>query len=146
MSRDTRHASVFRGQWGVLGVVAFGGVLGAFARYALSLAWPAPPAAIPWHTFIANATGSALIGVTIVLVSEVRTAHRLMRPFLGTGVLGGFTTFSIYTAEIVELMEHGRIFAAAGYLSLTLAAALAGVWAAIRVTRTIASRPRGGNE
>ncbi|AEF42572.1 Protein crcB [Hoyosella subflava DQS3-9A1] len=119
--------------------MALGGALGAFARYALTLAWPAAPGAIPWHTFIANATGSALIGVTIVLVSEVRTAHRLMRPFLGTGVLGGFTTFSIYTAEIVELVEHGRRIAAAGYLSLTLVAALAGVWAAMRITRALAS-------
>lgn len=139
MSRQSR-SHLFRGQWGILAVIAVGGALGAVARHALALAWPAAPDGVPWHTLVTNVSGSALLGITIVLVSEVRTAHRLVRPFLGTGVLGGFTTFSLHTDEIIVLAEHARVWAAAGYSLLTLVASLAGAWAGMRFTRAIASR------
>ncbi len=116
----------------VLGVIALGGGLGALARYGLARLWPAAPGHFPWATFITNVAGCFLIGVLMVLITEVWTAHRLVRPFLGTGILGGFTTFSTYAVEFHNLLRPNTIGLAFGYLAGTLAAALlattAGVW------------------
>lgn len=78
----------WRGQGPVVAVVAGGGAIGAAARYAASLLWPVADPGFPWTTLLVNVTGCAVIGVFMVLISEVWTAHRLVRPFFGTGVLG----------------------------------------------------------
>ena len=57
------------------------------------------------------------------------------RPFFGTGVLGGFTTFSTYAADVRRLLTEGQPGTALGYLAATLAAALAGVWLSATATR-----------
>ncbi|WP_411103766.1 FluC/FEX family fluoride channel [Streptomyces sp. cmx-4-9] len=127
----------------VLAAVAAGGAVGASARYAVSLLWPAGPGGFPWATFGINVAGCALIGVLMVLVGEGgRTAHPLVRPFAGTGVLGGFTTFSTYALDFSRLLEEGRAAWAAAYAVLTVAAALGAVGAAASATRR-AVRGRG---
>lgn len=74
----------------------------------------------------------------MVTVTEGRRpAHRLVRPFLGTGVLGGFTTFSTYTQDTERLLSAGRAAPALVYLAGTLAAALAAVWLASAATRRL---------
>src|SRR6185503_14749578 len=93
--------------WAVLGVVALGGAAGAVGRYGLAVAWPHRPGTFPWATFVTNVTGCLLIGVLMVLITEVWSAHRLLRPFLGTGVLGGYTTFSTYTVDVQQLVAAG---------------------------------------
>ncbi|WP_051723323.1 CrcB family protein [Streptomyces albus] len=132
-----RSEATGRALWGTLAVVSAGGALGACARYGLTLAWPAPPGAAPWAVLAVNASGSALIGVLMVLVSERpdTSPHPLLRPFLGTGVLGGFTTFSTYAADVTGLLTRGETPVALAYAAGTLAAALAGVWAAAVLTR-----------
>ncbi|WP_430542772.1 fluoride efflux transporter CrcB [Streptomyces iconiensis] len=133
----------WRGQSPVIGVVAVGGVLGACARYGASLVWPTPPGGFPWTTLWVNVTGCAVIGVFLVLVTEAWAAHRLVRPFFGTGVLGGFTTFSTYAVDIQRLLDTGRIAIGLAYLGLTLLAALAAVWtAAVLTRRALAWRSR----
>ena len=92
----------------VLPVIAAGGMLGAGARHAASLAWPAPPGSFPWTTLGVNVAGCLLIGALMVLVVEVGGAHPLLRPFAGVGVLGGFTTFSTYAVETTELLRDGH--------------------------------------
>ncbi|MFF1558170.1 CrcB family protein [Streptomyces sp. NPDC058279] len=128
----------------VLAAVAAGGAVGASARYGLALLWPAGPGAFPWATFWTNVVGCALIGVLMVLISEGgRTApHPLVRPFVGVGVLGGFTTFSTYAVDFSRLLDEGAAGAALGYAGLTVVAALGAVWAAASVTR-FAVRGRG---
>ena len=84
-------------RWTLL--IAIGGVLGSEARYGLSLALPHPAGAMPWATFLTNVSGCALIGVLMVTITELTSAHRLVRPFVGVGVLGGYTTFSTYILE-----------------------------------------------
>ncbi|MDA8372433.1 MAG: fluoride efflux transporter CrcB [Nocardiopsaceae bacterium] len=125
------------GQAPVLAAVALGGALGAAARYGAALLWPSATGSFPWTTLAVNTAGCAAIGVLMVLTTEVWTAHRLVRPLIGTGVLGGFTTFSAYAADIVHLIEAGRAGTGAAYLGLTLAAALAAVWVAAAATRRI---------
>lgn len=133
--RDVRAPSARRTHAPVVAAVALGGALGASARYAASLLWPAAPGGFPWATFSVNVVGCALIGVFLVLLSEVWVAHRLVRPFVGTGVLGGFTTFSAYAAEIRNLLLAGPAAMGLVYLGLTLVAALAAVWASASLTR-----------
>ncbi|MEU7281810.1 CrcB family protein [Streptomyces sp. NPDC045431] len=120
----------------VVGAVAAGGALGAAGRYGVSLAWPAAPGGFPWATLGINGVGCALIGVLLVVITEGGVpVHRLVRPFLGTGVLGGFTTFSTYAVDIERLLRRGETATALAYLAATVLVALAGVWAAARLTR-----------
>ncbi len=99
--------------------------------------WPTAPGAFPWTTLTVNVAGCALIGVLMVVITDVWTAHPLVRPFLGTGVLGGFTTFSTYAVDIQHLLDAGQVRTGLAYLALTLLAALAAVWTAVAGTRRV---------
>ncbi|MFD4628287.1 fluoride efflux transporter CrcB [Streptomyces sp. NPDC058284] len=131
-----------RGQWQIVVAVSVGGGVGAVARYAASVSWPTATGGFPWTTLVVNAAGCAAIGVLMVLVTEAGTAHRLVRPFLGTGVLGGFTTFSTYAVDIERLVRDGHARTGLAYLGLTLLAALAAVSCAAWTTRGLVSRRR----
>ncbi|MFJ6661005.1 fluoride efflux transporter FluC [Streptomyces sp. NPDC091377] len=121
----------------MVAVVALGGAVGACARYGAALLWPTAGDGFPWTTFWVNVAGCAVIGVFMVVISEVWAAHRLMRPFFGTGVLGGFTTFSAYAADVQRLVDGGRVPTGLVYLGVTPPAALTAVWSAAWVTRRI---------
>ncbi|MET8449676.1 fluoride efflux transporter CrcB [Streptomyces sp. NPDC005209] len=134
--------SAWRAQLPVVGVVALGGALGATARYALSLAWPTSIGSFPWATFLINVAGCAVMGVLMVLITEVRTVDRLVRPFFGTGVLGGFTTFSTYAVDVQQLADDGHPAQALVYLAATPLAALTAVWLASATARRVLSGRR----
>src|SRR2546421_1520812 len=91
-----RRRGLARRHGPIAGVVALGGGFGSVARYGLAEAWPTRPDAFPWATFTVNVLGCLLIGVLMVLITEVWSAHRLARPLLGGWGLGGVTTFSTY--------------------------------------------------
>ncbi|MGN9840251.1 fluoride efflux transporter FluC [Nonomuraea sp. H19] len=134
------HVPVQRAElhWPVLAAIAAGGALGALARYGVQSALPAGPAGFPWATFWINVSGCLLIGVLMVMITEVRQAHRLTRPFLGVGVLGGYTTFSAYVVDIQRVLAAGAPVTALAYLAGTMAAALAAVVAGMWLTRLVA--------
>jgi CrcB protein len=129
-----------RAPWAVLGAVASGGALGALGRYGLALAWPRAQGHFPWATFLTNVSGCLLIGVLMVLITEVWSAHRLIRPFLGVGVLGGYTTFSTYTGEVQQLVVVGAARTGLLYLLATPVAALAAVYLGVALTRVATRR------
>lgn len=134
------HVPAQRREWSrhrfVLPVIAIGGMLGASARYAAAEAWPTATDELPWTTLAVNALGCLLIGVLMVFVVDLGGAHPLLRPFLGVGVLGGFTTFSTYTVETHGLIQAGRPGLALGYWAGTLVVALVAVSAGVLGTRT----------
>jgi CrcB protein len=132
-----RRRRSWRAQGPVVAVVALGGAAGASARYAASQVWPVAADGFPWTTLWVNAVGCAVIGVFMVLVTDVWAAHRLVRPFFGTGVLGGFTTFSTYAVDVHRLVDGGRSRTGLVYLAATPCAALAAVWLAATVTRRL---------
>lgn len=132
---SARGPSPWHGQAPVVVVVSLGGALGASARYGLSLLWPAHPGGFPWTTFWVNVAGCFVIGLFMVVITDIWAAHRLVRPFFGTGVLGGFTTFSTYAADIQRLIDEGHPRTALNYLAATLLAALAAVWLAATTAR-----------
>lgn len=108
----------------VVAAVAAGGALGAAARYGIALGWPTPPGEFPWATLLTNLVGCALLGALMRLLTAGIVRHRMIRPFLGTGVLGGFTTFSAYALESHALLAAGRPGLAGAYLLGTVAGAL----------------------
>ena len=126
-----------RDELAVLLVVSVGGSAGAGARYLLGLAFAQPAGSFPWTTFAINVAGSALIGVLMVLVTDVWTQRRLIRPFLGTGVLGGFTTFSTFAVDIQTLTGAGHAGSALLYLAATPILAVLAVWATASTTRRL---------
>ncbi|MFF9316798.1 fluoride efflux transporter CrcB [Streptomyces sp. NPDC014735] len=121
----------------VVAVVAVGGAVGATARYGVSLLWPTATGAFPWTTLTVNAVGCAVIGVFMVVITDVWAAHRLVRPFFGTGVLGGFTTFSTYAVDIQRLVDGRETRTGLAYLALTPVIALTAVWLAVALTRRV---------
>ena len=126
----------------VLGAVAAGGVLGAQARAGLAAALPTAAGGFPWATLATNVTGCLLIGVLLPLVAEAGRGHPLTRPFLGVGVLGGFTTFSGYAVDAQRLLATGHAGTALAALAATPLLALLAVTAAARITRSVvAGRP-----
>jgi len=126
-----------RGDAPVLAVIAVGGAAGASARYLIGQAWPTPAGALPFSTLAINILGCALIGVLMVLITDVRNSRPLLRPFLGTGVLGGFTTFSTYAVDIQRLVAGAHPATALLYLTITPVGALLAVWATATTTRRL---------
>lgn len=104
-----------------LPLVAVGGALGACARYGITELWPAG-GGFPWATFAINVVGCAFLA-SLPLLPVVRRSDRLPL-FLGTGVLGGFTTMSAASEQTVALVDRGATGTAAAYCLGTPAAAL----------------------
>jgi fluoride exporter len=129
---------VLAGQGPVLAAVAAGGALGALARWAVGLALPVHPGTPPWPTLGINVLGCLLIGLLLGVLAR-RPAHPLLRPFAGTGVLGGFTTFSGYAVDGLDLVRHAP-GAALAYLAGTLAGALLATALGLALGRTWSRR------
>jgi fluoride exporter len=119
----------------VLVAISLGGMLGASGRYSLELAWPHEAGTWPWATLVSNLSGCLLIGLLMVYVIEAGPPHPLLRPFLGVGVLGGYTTFSTYAVETDRLLLDGHLALGVGYLFGTVVAALTAVAAGVSLAR-----------
>ncbi|WBB76253.1 CrcB family protein [Micromonospora sp. WMMD1128] len=126
----------------VLGVIAAGGALGALARAGAQAVVPRTPTGFPWATFGVNVTGCLLIGV-LMAVLAARPAGPLARPFLGVGLLGGFTTFSAYVVDAQRLVTDGAPGTALAYLAATVLGALLAVAAGDVVTGRLLAARRG---
>ncbi|MFE3103204.1 fluoride efflux transporter CrcB [Nocardia tengchongensis] len=135
LHQPEQRQELLRSHGAILTAISIGGAIGALARYGLAQVWPTPAHGFPWATFATNVLGCFLIGVLMVVVTELRTAHPLVRPFLGVGILGGFTTFSTYANETRALLEPGTAATAFTYLGATLLCALLATLVAVRVTR-----------
>ena len=119
----------------ILPAIALGGMVGSSARHGLELLWPTASGGFPWSTFVTNVSGCLLIGLLMVYVVEAVPAHPLLRPFLGVGVLGGYTTFSTYAVQAHTLVTDDRPALSLAYLFATVVSALAAVVVGVRVAR-----------
>ncbi len=122
----------------VLATVAIGGVIGSLGRYAVGAALPHQGGAFPWATLVVNVSGAFAMGLLVAYLVDRPGVHRLARPFVGVGVLGGWTTFSALALDVVQLGDADRpqaalVYVAATFLVGTLAVAAGsslgqGVW------------------
>lgn len=108
--------------------VALGGAVGSLLRWLVELVLPASTGTVPWGTLLVNVLGSVLLaGAVVVLDSGVGSV--VHRSFLGTGVLGGFTTFSTYAVQVAVLGDVAPATALA-YLVATPLLCVAAAWLA----------------
>ena len=109
-------------------VVAIGGAVGSVVRYVIGRAVIGAASSFPWNTLLVNAVGCGLLGLFIGL-SEARFAVSSgLRAFVSIGLLGGFTTFSLFGHETLSMWQAGRAGVAAGYVLLSVALGLVAVW------------------
>ena len=110
--------------WRVVLVVAIGGVLGAELRWGVGTLLPVSPA-FAWATVAVNVSAGLGIGILMAAIRRYDLTAPLLRPFVGTGIMGGLSTFSTSSTDTFLLIDHGRAWEALGYATLTLIAALA---------------------
>lgn len=121
----------------LLGLVFVGGVCGTWVRAELSNRFPVAADAWPWTTFWINVSGALVLGVLLGLLARLGDDsgwRRRVRLGLGTGVLGGYTTYSTFAVEVVERQRDSLLLLSTGY---ALASLVCGVLAAaigLRVT------------
>lgn len=123
--------------------VAVGGAFGAALRYQLGRSmtgWLGPAAMMtfPWATLAVNAIGSVLMGFLAGwLTFRTTGGSEQLRLLLGVGLLGGFTTFSAFSLEMVLLIERGQLLFAALYAFLSVALGITGLFAGLMVMRAV---------
>ena len=114
--------------------VALGGAIGAAARFGLGVALMRP-GGFPIGVLSANVIGSFLMGLLVVYLGQRMLGD--WTPFLLTGVLGGFTTFSAFSLEAFTLFERGAVGQAALYVGLSVGLSLAALVAGAFLMRAI---------
>ncbi len=124
-------------------LVALGGGIGAWLRYAAGLVWlraigPVAASAFPWATLSVNLIGSLAMGLLAGWLARHGSGGEQWRLLLGVGVLGGFTTFSAFSLELVNLAQRGSLASAALYGAVSLAGGIAGLLAGLALARSIA--------
>lgn len=123
-----------------LAVAAAGGAIGALARYAVDRAAQGWGIDLPWATLAVNLVGCALMGLLVSYVLAHPARHPLWRPFLGVGVLGGFTTFSAFAGDAVALADEGAWAVSAAYVVATLVGGLIALWISFTIGRALRRR------
>ena len=118
--------------WPVI-AICVGASAGALARWGLGL-WLSPGGVIPWGTLAANLIGGYLVGMAVAVFQALPQLDPVWRLALITGFLGGLTTFSSFSAEVVNLLMHQRYALALCTASVHVAGSLlltvAGIWTA----------------
>ena len=135
-----------RAQPPVVLAIALGGALGAPARYGVARLVHAAPDGFPWATFWTNLTGSFALGLILVAILEWFPPTRYLRPFVATGFLGAYTTYSTFAVETDLLVKNGHAAVAVAYAVASLGGGILAVWAGIWTARAVRllGRGRGG--
>ncbi len=121
-------------------LVALGGALGSVARFGLGR-WIGAQCgdAFPWGTLLINVTGSFAIGfIASLAAGDGRTApSESTRQFFMTGVLGGYTTFSAFSLQTLQLAQDGAWLRAGGYVAASVGLCLVAVWVGYALGRAV---------
>jgi CrcB protein len=118
--------------------VFVGGIFGGLARYGIGRAAPPAPAGFPWDIFAINLSGAFALAVLLVTVVEILPPTTYVRPALGTGFLGAFTTFSSLAVAADHLAAHGHPSVAALYVVASVVGGLIAAQLGLSLGRTVA--------
>jgi fluoride exporter len=118
-----------------LAAVFAGGLLGTLARAEVAEALPHGAGQWPWATFAVNIAGAFLLGYFVTRLQERLPLSAYRRPFLGTGLCGGLTTFSTMQVELLRMLDGDHVALAAGYAAASIAAGFAAVALATNLVR-----------
>lgn len=125
-------------RWDVVSAVFVGGCLGGWARYGITSTWPATTG-FPWSTFGVNVGGAFVLTIVIVAAAEIASS-RYLRPLVGTGFCGAFTTFSSIVVTADQLFAHRHPGTAVVYVIASIVAGLAAAWFGLVLGRAFAAR------
>ncbi len=118
--------------------VAIGGAIGAACRYQLGRAITHVTGAganFPWATLAANVLGCLAMGALFGWLARDGGAGETLRLLLGVGLLGGFTTFSAFSLEMLQLIQRGSAGLAITYAGISVIAGLAALYAGLLIMR-----------
>jgi CrcB protein len=116
--------------------VALAGAIGSVLRWAIATSMPRT-ARMPWATLGVNVVGAFAIGAIVSALGTRGLADTRLRTVLTTGLLGGFTTYSAFALETVELADAGRLESAAIYVVVTLIAGLGACALGLAIGRAV---------
>ncbi|MEJ7685810.1 MAG: fluoride efflux transporter CrcB [Variovorax sp.] len=114
--------------------ICAGASLGALGRWCLNL-WLGSPGSLPWGTLAANLLGGYLVGIAVAMFQAMPQLDPVWRLALITGFLGGLTTFSSFSAEVVAMLMNGRLGLALGTAALHVCGSLVLTWFGIRTVQ-----------
>ena len=115
-----------------------GGTVGTAVRYRLESVFATPAGGMPWVTFAINVSGAFLLGFlleALALVAADGRRRRALQLTLGTGLLGGYTTYSTFVLESIALGSHGTLPFAVAYVAASVVVGFAAAFVAMGLTR-----------
>ena len=119
-------------------LVAVGGAVGSVCRYLVGMATlRAFGPNFPWGTLTVNIVGSLAIGIFVELIARRFDASMELRLLAVTGFLGGFTTFSAFSLDVISLFERGAVVQAGVYVASSILFSLIAVFAGLALVRSI---------
>lgn len=124
-------------------IIMLGGAIGTLARYLISVAAAPFSAELPWGTIVINIAGSFIIGFfgTLTLAHGRFPASEPLRLFVMIGICGGFTTFSSFSLQTLDLLRSGAMLRAALNIALSVVLCVA----AVAIGHALAARLNGGD-
>jgi CrcB protein len=121
-----------------LSLVALGGALGSVLRYCVTrMSVTMFGAGFPWGTVIVNLVGSSLIGLLTALIINKADNPEPLRLLLITGFLGGFTTFSAFSLDVLDLIARGAHLQAASYVLISVLPAIFATFLGLAIGRSL---------
>ncbi|GAA0735534.1 fluoride efflux transporter CrcB [Sphingomonas japonica] len=120
-------------------LVMAGGAIGAGARHLvgrIALSWLGPN--YPWGTLTVNLIGGFAMGILIGTLARTSLAGEQLRLLLGVGVLGGFTTFSAFSLDVVNMLERGTVGTALFYVLISVIGSIVALIAGLAMMRAMA--------
>ncbi len=124
--------------------ICIGACAGALSRWTLGIWLNTPGAFLPWGTLAANLIGGYLIGLAIGAFEAWPQIDPVWRLALVTGFLGALTTFSTFSAEVVNLLTQGRLGHALVVATLHLAGSLTMTWLGLQTLAPLMAHARPG--